>query len=154
MKFALIRDNLVSKIVDADSAEEIGETIAQYQNAIEITDMDPQPEVGWELVGTALVDPTGEAQPSKKVSKLKMLERFTDAEIAGIEAFAAQSNSYAYALRGAMRKQSVAAYIDLALPQTIAGINNLVALGLLTAERASVILNTPVTKEEKYKGIE
>ncbi len=83
-----------------------------------------------------------------------MLERFTETEIAGIEAFAAQSNAYAYALRGAMRKQSVAAYIDLSLPQTIAGINNLVALGLLTSERANIILNTPVTSLEKYKGIE
>lgn len=154
MKFALIRDNIVASIVDAESAEEIGLLISQYQNAIDITDADPQPAVGWELSGTILIDPTGLSQPSKKISKLKMLERFTDAEIAGIEAFAAQSNAYAYALRGDMRKQSVAAYIDLALPQTIAGINNLVALGLITSDRANTILNTPVTEVEKYKGKE
>lgn len=154
MKFALIRENIVATVVEADDAEQIALLISQYQNAIEVTDMDPQPTVGWELVGSTLVDPTGLSTPSKKVSKLKMLERFTDVEIAGIKAFAAQANSYAYALRGAMRKQSVAAYIDLALPQTIAGVNNLVALGLLTSERASIILNTPVSESEKYKGTE
>lgn len=154
MKFALIKDNFVVSIVEAADAEEIGLLISQYQNAIDITSLDPLPAVGWELVGTILTDPTGLSQPSKKISKLKMLERFTDAEMAGIEAFAAQQNAYAYALRGAMRKQSVAAYIDLALPQTIAGINNLVALGLLTSDRANTILNSPVTATEKYKGIE
>lgn len=150
--FALISENTVVSIISADSDQIDLSTTMKYQNIIEITNLDPVPEVGWILEGTVLKDPTNSATPSKKMSRLKLLERFTDAELAGIEGFANQSNAYAYALRAAMRKQMAAEFIDLALPQTVAGIHNLVALGLLSSQRASEIINTPLTEAEKYRG--
>lgn len=150
--FALISENIVVSIIESESDQIDSSITHQYQNIIEITNLDPIPAVGWILEGSVLKDPTSSAVPSKKMSRLKLLERFTDTELAALEGFANQANPYAYALRAAMRKQMAAEFIDLSLPQTIAGINNLVALGLLSSDRANEIINTPLTEAEKYRG--
>lgn len=152
MKFAFVKDDHVVEIRELHSENDISEDLRSYQAVMLIDGMDPVPQVGWQLSGSSLIDPTGQAKPSKVMSRLKFLERFTDAELGAIEAFSAQSNPYAYALRAAIRKQQVSEFIDLSLPQVSTGVMNLVGLGLLTLERANAILNTPLKDDEKYRG--
>jgi hypothetical protein len=152
IKLAFIQDNVVVKKLSVESIDDVSSTFSLYQNVIEIDGLDPEPDVGWVLQGSVLIDPTGTAQPLKRISKLKFAQRFTDVELATIESYAWQSTPTAAALRAALRKQMIAEYIDLALPETATGLLSLVGLGLITADRASVILNTPVSESEKYRG--
>jgi len=134
------------------SIEEIQAEGARY-NIVDISNTIPAPQVDWTFNGIAFVPPPGTSnEPFMKITKLAFLSRFTAAEAAGLEAFAIQNNNYAAALRVAMRKQQVSNYMDLSRQDTIDGVNNLVALGLLTTERATVILTTPPTEIEKYRG--
>lgn len=152
VKLVFIRDNVVVDKKTVESVESVAETFAAYQNVIEVDGLDPEPQVGWVLQGSVLVDPTGSAQPSKIMSRLKFSQRFTREEKTAIEIYAWQSTTAAAALRSALRDQMVAQYIDLSLPETVEGLMSLVGLGLITAERASIILNTPVSEAEKYRG--
>lgn len=150
MKIAFILEDKVASIVEVSSFDDVADVSRRYQASVDVTDAVTQPQVGWEFKDGQIVYPAGVS--TKVMSKLKFLERFTDAELAGIEAFAAGTSAYSFAMRVALRKQQVAEFIDISLPQTIAGVGNLVALGLLTSERANLILNTPVTEAERYKG--
>ena len=152
-KFALIVDDKVWDIKHVSLESDLPSDLRQYQAVIEVTEAYPEVQIGWKFSGTSIINPDPDAAGSMAMSRLKFLERFTDAELGAIEAFASQSNPYAYALRAAIRKQQVAEFIDISLSQTILGVSSLVALGLLTAERASQILNTPLKEDEKYKGL-
>lgn len=155
MRIALITENKVSGFAEVQTEEEFEALGRTYSNLIDVTDANPVPVVGWVFNGSILVPGEGQSgTPSRKISKLKFLERFTDTELATIEGFSAGTSGYAFAVRVALRKQAVATYIDLSLPATISGVNNLVALGLLTSDRASIILDTPIIEEERYKGNE
>ena len=151
MKFALIQNDYIVLIIDTSSADDLGD-IRSYQACIEITNQDPMPAVGWKLDGSVLIDPSGAAVAKKHISKEKFLSRFTDTEICDIEDFSKGTSPYAKAVRASLKRQEQAMYIDLNYQKTKDGINNLVALHLLTAERADAILNTPLSEEEKYKG--
>jgi len=146
-----IKDNKVKAVIQIDSDEEYFSFISHFQNLIDISEQVPQPKVGWIVKGNHVVDREDSAIPSR-ITKLAFRSRFTAAEKAGMEAFAAQSNAYAYALRAAMGDQRDATFIDLSRQDTIGGVNQLVAMGLLTSQRASEILNNPVLEIEVYSG--
>lgn len=153
MKYALVRNAIVEQILEDLTNEQIVEHSAYYENIVDVTNDAITPEVGWTFNGSVLVPPLGVvAKPSMKITRLAFLSRFTDAEVAAIETFAFQNNPYSAALRGALRKQSVSSYMDLERVDTIVGVSNLVALGLITQQRATAILTTPPTELEKYKG--
>ena len=147
----MIKNDYVVQIVEANSADDLGD-IRSYQACIDLSELNPVPEVGWKLEGSILIDPSGLAIPVKHISKEKFLSRFTDDEICNIEDFAKGTSPYAKAVRASLKRQEQAMFIDLNYQKTKDGINNLVALHLLTAERADAILNTPLSDEEKYKG--
>lgn len=146
-----IRDNIVVAVLNIDSDEEYQSYSSRFQNLIDVSGQIPQPKLGWHLKGNAIVESLDSAIPCK-ITKLAFRSRFTQAEKAGMEAFAAQSNAYAYALRAAMGDQRDATFIDLSRQDTISGISQLVSMGLLTEIRANEILNNPVTEVERYLG--
>jgi hypothetical protein len=152
MKFAIVDNNLISNIVELDSEEQIQEISLKHQTLLDISHEDPLPEIGWILRGNKLEDPSGGSVKSKIITKLAFLNRFTSTELVNMEGFASQSNPYAFALRAAMRKQALATFIDLQREDTISGTLSLVSLGLLTSERANIILTSEPTESEIYKG--
>ena len=148
---AFISDNLVVDIKTIPTEEEYHAIADHYQNAVDITDYNPMPAIGWQFVGNTIVPPPGyTATPSIKITKLALRQRLTFAELCALEG-AANTDVRVKALKGNL---DVATYVDLARPDTIQAANILVSLGLITADRANVVLTTPPTELEKYKGNE
>ena len=83
-----------------------------------------------------------------RITRLAFRNRFTFAEKVALET-AAESNA---TLRVMMKDQESATCIDLGRQDTIDGVNALVGLTLLTEERATEILTTPVQEIEAYNG--
>jgi hypothetical protein len=144
MVCALVQDYAVVAIQTIDPSQ-YASLSSQYQAVIDITDMLPQPQVGWTFNGSSLV--SNGVNPTT-ITKLAMRERFTLAEMAAILA-ASVSN---FTLQAILQNQQIATFIDLARPDTIAGINYLVSLGLITPARATQILTTPPSATEIYQG--
>jgi hypothetical protein len=133
--------------------EEINGLSSSYSNVVSVEGLQVAPSAGWSFDGANFHPPVGASSvASWKITKLSFISRFTDAELIGIEAFTSASNNYAYAVRAALRKQMLATYIDLSLPETINGTQSLVALGLLTSQRCNEILTTPPSSKELYRG--
>tara|TARA_R110000824_G_scaffold46457_1_gene133475 strand:+ start:87 stop:461 length:375 start_codon:yes stop_codon:yes gene_type:complete len=78
-----------------------------------------------------------ETPKSKKIATLDFLELFTDLELVGILDAAKVSTE----IQVFVVKMEQAAFMDLDYPPTIDGINKFASIGLLTTERAGVILN-------------
>jgi hypothetical protein len=147
MTCALIRNSIVVAIQNLEEAE-IQAIANQYEAIVDITDFNPQPKVSWQLIGSRLVDPNGTAIASIRITKLAMRQRFTVTEMLGMMAAANTVPIVQYL----MDNLTVATYIDLNRPDTIAGINLLVSLSLISQSRATAILTTPPTIEEVYKS--
>ena len=76
-------------------------------------------------------------EADKRKTKTEFLELFTDDEFMGILTAAKVSVE----VEMFIKKMDAAEFIDLSYPDTIAGINGMVAAGLLTTERAAEVLN-------------
>lgn len=76
------------------------------------------------------------APSGRVVSRLNFLDRFTDAELAGILAAADASA----AVQVWIKKLELAGEVDLDSPRTIAGVTALETAGLIAAGRAAAIL--------------
>ena len=94
-----------------------------------------------------------------KITKLAFRQRFTSAEKAGIEIAALdnpaapiEQRGLAATLRANQQDIQAATYIDLQRADTRAGVQALEQYGLIAAGRAAMILDTPPTPEEVYKG--
>ncbi len=57
-RYALINNNMVTKVVDVES-EEISEYLKLHDMVIDITDINPQPTIGYVLNGNSLQIPHG-----------------------------------------------------------------------------------------------
>lgn len=148
MLCALILSGQVSDVREL-TEEQYQANIQYYEAIIDITDLNPQPVIGWVLVGNTLQPPEGQsATPVKKITKLALRNRFTLNEKVTLET-AAESSAL---LRSWISDFNVSTYVDLNRPDTQAGIQYLETAGLISAGRANEILNTPITEIEKYKG--
>lgn len=94
--------------------------------------------------------------PSRVLTVLAFRQRFTMAEKTAIELASQDSPSatseerhQAAALRAYLGDLAVATFVDLARADTIAGVNQLEAFGVLTAGRAEQILTTPAAPHEQ-----
>ena len=147
---AIVNDFMVTQILTVDDSQ-----YQQYANscqvAIDITNITPQPQVGWSFDGTNLNPPSGYTQ-SMQITKLAFRERFTTAELLGILSAASGSTTEAFMLQLMMQNQSLATFIDLSRSDTIAGVEYLVSQGLITQNRANQILTTTPSPIEIYKG--
>jgi hypothetical protein len=149
MLCALVKNNLVSEILEVSSDEQFQSIARQYSNVIDITNANPRPAIGWVFNGNALIPGEGQsAVPTRKITKLALRNRFTFTELCALTA-AAKTIVQVEAL---MDNLAVSTFIDLNRPDVIGGIEMLVAFGLITPERATQILNGPVTAIEEYKG--
>lgn len=86
-----------------------------------------------------------------RITVLAFLSRFTDAEAIAIDLASIGSTVQAATLRRYMQKVTSATYIDLEREDTIAGVNALETMGILTAGRASVILRKNILDSERPK---
>lgn len=89
---------------------------------------------------------------SWRISRLAFLSRFTDAEAITFDLSSQGATVQAAGMRRYMTKVNAAEFIDLQRADTRAGVQALEAAGLLAAGRAAVILDTPPTDEELYRG--
>lgn len=85
-------------------------------------------------------------------TKLAFRNRFTMTEKATIEYAAAQNTMQGAMMRAQLADQRDAKYIDLKRQDTRDGVHALEAGGILTAGRADIILDTPLTDEERFTG--
>ena len=90
------------------------------------------------------------------ITKFAFLQRFTEAELVAVElaklhnpAASQTQNELAAALRAHQLKLDAAKWVDLLHPETVAGVNSLETVGLLATGRASVILSTSISDNER-----
>lgn len=131
-----------------------------YWDAIDITDMDPRPGVGWAYDGDQFTAPVvlPESPPSR-VTRLAFRNRFSTSELVALEiasiddpGAAAPQRQLAATLRVMQANLQAATFIDLQRPDTRAGVEQLEAAGLLAAGRAAAILDAPVQPVEAWQG--
>lgn len=145
-KYALITNNVVVRIVTLDSEELVQKYSSLYQNVIDIGENLALIEPGFLLEGSNIVAPPGYQPVTMKITKLAFRQRITVNEMVGIYT-AAASNTV---LKILLDNLQIATYIDLLRTDTISGVLYIASLGLLTQERANIILTTPPTDNEKY----
>ncbi len=150
MKIALINNSLtVYQILDVEGEQDVLDLMKRIPMVVDISvGYDPEPSIGWVWDGKSLVDPDQNIIQHKKITKLGLRQRMTFQELVVLTE-AAQAS---IPLKVIMENLQVATYIDLSRPETIAAMNMIVSMGLLTAQRASEILNNPITELERYKG--
>lgn len=140
MKFALIQNFKIERIVDIDPAD-LMKYSTRYQAVYDLSDYFPLPEVGTEFDGVKLVAPK-----QRRISKLGLRNRFTFNELMAITT-AAKTN---VAVQVLVENMQVATWIDLNRPDTLGALNLLVSVGLLTPERAEEIRIAPISEFDKY----
>jgi len=151
MDVILIKDGVVENVISADSVERALQFYPDYL-AMERTPAISFVGPGYlydEGTFTAPPEPEAPVDLDRRVTKLRFQLRFTDAEAIAID-LASQGNTVEAAIvRRYLKLIELAEWIDLANPMARAGVMNLAAGGLLTAERAIEILDTPVSDDER-----
>ena len=90
--------------------------------------------------------------PSTIISRLAFFSRFTDVEAVAIDLASIGATVPAASIRRYLQKVNAAEFIDLSRADTRGGVEALEASGKLAAGRATVILDTPPTELELYRG--
>ena len=146
---ALINSNVVVS-VQGLSPDQVTRITPSYQWVIDITSMSPLPGVGWSYDGVSVFTPPTPTPPpvSMVITKLAFRERFTFSELLAIQTAAATN----FELQVLQMNMQVATFIDLTRSDTQAGVGLLVAMGLITSDRATTILTTPAGPLEVYQG--
>lgn len=153
VKFAYLQEDKIVLIVEVESVDELLPLDKKYQNLVELTGFDPEPKIGWYFENNKFRDNTSASNVSgpvkqTKITRLAFINRFTLQESVAYEMALTSSP----VLRALDKKLSASTYVDLSRPDTIAGIQALASVGILTPSRASEILNTEPTAIELYKG--
>jgi len=147
MLLAIVNNNIVTSIINISDESLYTEYAKSAQAAIDIESLTPQPQVGWAFNGSTLIPPHDYAA-LRLITKLAFRQRFTFPELIAIETATGAS----VPLRVLKDNLNVATYIDLSRPDTAAAMGILVSSGLITAERANIILTTPPVSSELYQG--
>ena len=149
MIITLIRNNKVVGTPVEMSEEEIEAALPSYQQAVDVTNENPTPGVGWGFNGRSFDPPVGvTGKKSMIITKLAYRQRFTTGEMVAI--YVAKDTNPV--LRLLIDNLSVASFIDLERADTYTGTMYLYSQGLLTLARAQEILTTTPTAIEIYKG--
>lgn len=163
MQYALIKNNVVENIAEAD-AEWAQAVVADWQYTIDVTNLTPQPSINWTYDGQTFtapaVIPTEPLPPvvvNWKITRFAFRARFTSAEKVAIEMACLDNPSEALEqrqksamLRSMQKDVETATYIDLKNPDTRVGVQAMETAGLLAAGRATQILETVTTRTETY----
>jgi hypothetical protein len=86
------------------------------------------------------------------ITKLAFRQRFTPDEKGNINLAAAANTLQGAKLKASLDDQQAALFIDLKRPDTRAAVQGLEAATLIGAGRAAIILDTPPTEIELYRG--
>ena len=147
MLCVLVSNGIVVEVKEMTN-EEIQEVSNLYENIVDITNNNPCPQKGWSFSGITFSAPNGViSSPSMKITKLALRQRLTIQELMALQV-AAQTSVFLQVLKDNL---AVSTFIDLSRADTIAGVNVLVSMGILTAERANTILTTLPSGIEIYK---
>ena len=159
MKIALINNNKVENIILAD-ASFAAAIQAEWQHVEDVTN---KPEIGigysWTAAGGFTAPPALEAPASpiipqpRRITRLAFQSRFTDAEAIAIDLASIGATVAAASIRRYLSKVDTASFIDLDRADTRVGVQALETIGLISAGRATLILDNAVTPEEMYKGM-
>lgn len=154
MLCACIKNDIVKGIIQFDSEAEYHDMEHEFDLMLDCANYTIVPQIGWQYIPETNQFNYGQlaSKPSIKITKLSLRNRFTIAELSAIISLSRQSTPYGLMIQKTLDDQRDATFIDLARADTISGINGLVALGLITQERANLILQTPPSYEEAYKG--
>ena len=138
--YAVIKGNVVDGIAIADAPLQTGSVW------ICVDAMDPMPGPGWTYENdTFSLPPVVIPVLPNIITKLAMIDRFTEAEYEGVLT-AAKTDVQ---VQGWLDRFNVSNQINLDDSRTINGINLLVSKNLLTQERGSEILTAPVQDSER-----
>lgn len=150
MLYAAIENNIVKEIHELNTEEEVHLLFKKFNSVIDITEMNPQPIIGTIFDGIGF---SGEMITEMKITRLALQNRFTDSENIAIDDYAESTTQpYRKYVKLLLRKLNNSTFIDLKRPDTINGIMLLAMAGIITSERANIILNTMPTDIEKYRA--
>lgn len=150
MDYALIKNGLVEQVIVSDA--EFAQSIARKWDAV--TPAIDGCAIGWAWDGEAFTPPAPPPAPEpttepRHITRLAFLNRFTDAEAISIDLASIGATEQEAGLRRYMNKVNAATFIDLARPDTRAGVQALEAGGVLAAGRAAEILDSDIMDEER-----
>ena len=151
MDVILIRNGVVENVISADSVER-AKMFFPDCDAFERTPALSYVGPGYLFDGeafTAPPSPDPEPVTDWRVTKLRFQLRFTDAEAIAIDLASMGATVEAAAVRRYLKLIELAEWIDLANPLVRQGVMNLAAMGLVTAERAAQIIDTPPAVDER-----
>ena len=138
--YAVIKGNVVDGIAIADAPLQTGSVW------VCVDGMDPMPGPGWTYENdTFSLPPVVIPVLPNIITKLAMIDRFTEAEYEGVLT-AAKTDVQ---VQGWLDRFNVSNQINLDDSRTINGINLLVSKNLLTQERGNEILTAPVQDSER-----
>ncbi len=153
MQYALINNNKVENIIVAD--QEFIDSISNQHQRVEPLDQPGEHNIGigwsWSQNGgfSAPANVPVQTQPSpKKITQLAFISRFTDAEAIALDLASIGATVESASIRRYLNKINAATFIDLEREDTIAGVNQLEAVGLIGPGRAEVILTAPINEQE------
>ena len=149
MIVALVNDFVVTQIVtipDDDQTGMYSQLASSNQAVIDITNILPQPVVGWTFDGSKLN--SNGVVSSWKITRVKFRQRFTPSELLAIFTAAATNME----IQILLSNQSVSECTDLSDPVLLMGMVYLVSQSLLTPQRMNQIMTTPPTAQEIYQG--
>lgn len=133
--YALIKNNTVQNVIECDQA--FADSIASDWDAVVPSQGSG---IGWTYVDGVFTAPLPPAPtppaPVRRLTKLAYMNRFTDAELAGIYTAA----KTVVQVEIWLEKFKLATEINLDDPETVAGLLAMEAAGLLTSGRAAEIL--------------
>lgn len=159
---AIIVDDRIDNLIVGNPAD--------FPEALDVTDMQPQPAIGWMRAapGEAFEPPAAApVKEDRRVTRLAFRARIGQANMVKLElaseppvraegetdaAFLAR-RSNAAGLRVMLADVAAATYIDLARADTRAGVNQLEAATLLPAGSAALILDAPIQPHERPASV-
>lgn len=143
MLCAIVQTNLVIDVLELTESQLISYARVN-QAVVDVTDFPDVPEIGWTFDGTTFIPPV-DYEPVKIITKLALRNRFTYSEKIALQTALASS----IPLQVWFADYEVSTFVDLARPDTIAGITYLETAGLIASGRASQILNNPIQFSER-----
>lgn len=135
--YAIIKGTTVDNVVVADAPLD--------PEWICVDNIDPRPGPGWTYENDIFSPPPPPPPLPSIITKLAMIDRFTEAEYEGVLT-ASKSDVQ---VQGWLDRFAAANQINLDDSRTITGIDLLVSKNLLTQERATHILTDPVQPSER-----
>jgi hypothetical protein len=139
--YAVVKGDLVDGIAVRDDSP------YSKPNWICVDGLDPRPGPGWTYKDGVFSPPPIVPLPALPniITKLAMIDRFTEAEYEGV-LIAAKTDVQ---VQGWLDRFNVSNQINLDDSRTISGVNLLVSKNLLTQARADEILTAPVQPNER-----